>query len=502
MKKIEMWADSFHEGNWACTNLAKLHDSLEEKNTTEIDYYKGFIPVYRFFVGNQCILEITVYGSYNSWSPIPKKVKELLSWGKPDFLAYCPLENKILFAVEETAAVPTGNQALQRCERLYGSARERIPFWYLLAEYGTHKDGRLRRDSIWPSIMAIKLSVFYKTPSITLHYSDKENPEGYDFGQGVNSLFKALTIILENFGKGLDTYTNIKDEIEAHYLDMIRFIESQSSNITGYIPGQHHFDDKTLPEKLASMALNLNDSRPDDFYREFPDFLQWPTVSEWQKKSGTKARSSQLIKYDKFAEGLEKSIDSGKCYILGTNTGSRPQKAPALSEWIEKQNSFYGKASLAPPVENYMELNDFPESKSGNRHVTTAKNIIYLFDRFSDVKKLIESSFERLSGRVPELDDDALALVYISNSVKPGRIFGDPFTGQISAYSSAFGKFDNPKRLIIAYFPHQSYTQIIDTKQRKVNNKGLVLLREMCDLIIFSGGVAVTFNDQGRGVAI
>lgn len=497
-----MWADSFHEGNWACVNLAKLHDNLEEKNTTKTDYCKGFIPVYRFFVDNLCILEITVYGSYNSWSPLPSKVQELLSWGKPDFLAYCPLENKILFAVEETAAVPTGNQALQRCDRLYGSARERIPFWYLLAEYGTHKDGGVRRDSIWPSIMAIKLSVFYKTPSIILHYSDKENPEGYDFGEGVNSLFKALTIILENFGKGLDTYTNIRDEIESHYFDMLRFIESQASNITVYIPGQHHFDNKNLPERLASMGLDLNDSSPCDFYKEFPDFLKWPTVSEWQKQSGIKAKSIGLIKYDEFAQNLEKSIDSGKSYILGTNAGSRPQNATALSEWIEKQNSLTRKVPITPAVKDYMNLNDFPKSESGNRHVTTAKNIIYLFDRFSDVKKLIESSFHRLSDRLPELDHDALALVYISNSVKPGRIFGDPFTGQISAYSSAFGKFDNPKRLVIAYYPHQSYTQIIDSKQRKVKNKGLVLLREMCDLIIFSGGVAVTFNDEGRGVAI
>ncbi len=32
---------------------------------------------------------------------------------------YYPEKDKICFAVEETAAVPTGNQALQRCERLY-----------------------------------------------------------------------------------------------------------------------------------------------------------------------------------------------------------------------------------------------------------------------------------------------------------------------------------------------------------------------------------------------
>ena len=63
-------------------------------------------------------------------------------------MAYDANSREILFAVEETAATPTGNQAMQRCERQYGSARFRIPHWYLISEYGLHRDGGVRRDSI------------------------------------------------------------------------------------------------------------------------------------------------------------------------------------------------------------------------------------------------------------------------------------------------------------------------------------------------------------------
>ena len=63
-------------------------------------------------------------------------------------MAYDANSREILFAVEETAATPTGNQAMQRCERQYGSARFRIPYWYLISEYGLHRDGGVRRDSI------------------------------------------------------------------------------------------------------------------------------------------------------------------------------------------------------------------------------------------------------------------------------------------------------------------------------------------------------------------
>jgi hypothetical protein len=89
-------------------------------------------------------------------------------------------------------------------------------------------------------------------------------------------------------------------------------------------------------------------------------------------------------------------------------------------------------------------------------------------------------------------------MVYLSNSLKPGRIFGDPFTGQISAYSTAFGKFDHDPRLIVAYFPHQSFSQFMDTNKKLISNKGFVLMRELVDFVVLGGGVVIKFSKDGR----
>ena len=85
-------------------------------------------------------------------------------------------------------------------------------------------------------------------------------------------------------------------------------------------------------------------------------------------------------------------------------------------------------------------------------------------------------------------------IVYISNSIKPGRIFGDPFTGQISAYSVSFGKFDIDKRLVVSYFPHQSFSQFLDTNNKIILNKGFTIMRELVDLVILGGGVMIKFS--------
>lgn len=94
------------------------------------------------------------------------------------------------------------------------------------------------------------------------------------------------------------------------------------------------------------------------------------------------------------------------------------------------------------------------------------------------------------------------SLVYISNSIRPGRIFGDPFTGQISAYTSIFGYNNQKKRLIISYFPHQSFSQFLDTNNKNINNKGFTIMRELVDLIILAGGVLLRFNKNGRAEII
>jgi len=501
LKKIELWADSFHEGDWACKHLAKIHAS--KGLNVKIEYEFGFQPVYCFDFGFQK-LNIVVYGSYTSWSPIPNSINELIKWGKPDFLAYNPETDDILFAVEETAAIPTGNQALQRCERQFGASRAKIPFWYLLAEYGVHRDGGIRRDSIWPTIMGLKLSIKNSTPSMVLHYSDKENPEGYDFGSGVTSLFDALYQMLSNFTHGHSTLYEMENILNGHYRDMFRFLSSQYHGIIEYLPGIENFNNPKMIEALVSLALNRNAEKTSNFFESFPNFLHWPESKDWFRQGGKKVSASTLIKFDPLAAKLEESITAGHCYVISSNAGSRPQKLKEVESWIEIQNQSFKETARKLNIHASFEMNssDFPRSDAGNLHLTTAKNILYLFDNFSDVKNLVNKVYPRTTPFLNEYRGNQKSIFYISNSLKPGRIFGDPFTGQISAYATAFGKFDDEPRLVICYFPHQSFSQFIDIKNKLVSNKGFVLMREIVDFIILGGGVIVKFNEDGRAVAL
>ena len=124
-------------------------------------------------------------------------------------------------AVEETAATPTGNQAMQRCERQYGSAHLRIPYWYFVSEYGEHVDGGVRRDNIWPSIAAIKLTLIKNTPCLVLHYSDIDNVEDYNSGNGLGLLFSSLSHIIDNYVCGKSILDQTEELLASQYQEML-----------------------------------------------------------------------------------------------------------------------------------------------------------------------------------------------------------------------------------------------------------------------------------------
>lgn len=143
-----------------------------------------------------------------------------------------------------------------------------------------------------------------------------------------------------------------------------------------------------------------------------------------------------------------------------------------------------------------MKITDFPKTENGNIHVTTSKNIVYLYDKWVDLKNAIESAYPRLRGKLTNIPDEIPVFLYLSNSLKPGRLFGDPYTGQLSCYSTCFGKFDQKPRAVVVYFPHQAYTQAFDSHGKVVKNKGTTLYSELTDYIIFNAGVAVSLKNE------
>lgn len=493
MKEIEIWADSFHEGMWCCDNVCLKLKDLDY--SYEKEFINGFIPKYTLSKDGKKELELVVYGSYKSWSPIPSKIKELIEWGKPDFVAYDAERDKILFAVEETAATPTGNQAMQRCERQYGSAHLRIPYWYFVSEYGEHVDGGVRRDNIWPSIAAIKLSILKKIPSIVLHYSDIDNVEDYNSGKGLDLLFSSLSSIINNHILGQDIFDNMDEIISKQYCEMIKFIVSQWENVIDFLPSEDLLKEKNTAKIISHYALN-NVKKEDAFLQE--EILIWPLTDEVPTEVLGKQKGKELIKYDRLAELLEKDVTNDRCYILSNNAGSgKPPKREKVKGWINDQKILFSKSEkLNPPASFLMTIDDFPQTGNGNVHITTSKNIVYLYDNWGDLKKAIFKAYPRLNGKLNGIADDKPVFLYVSNSLKPGRLFSDPFTGQLSAYATCFGKFDSTERAVVMYFPHQVHTQVFDKKGRIAKNKGTTLYEELTDYIIFNSGVAVSIKNQ------
>lgn len=315
--KFEIWADSFHEGEWCCDNLAKMAQNKGFKWKKE--YNMGFLPIY-YYENSSVKMEIEVYGSYDAWKEEPEEIKELIKWGKPDFIAYAVEQKHIVFAVEETSATMTGNQPMQRCERQYGSAIHQIPYWYLVSEYGVHLDGGTRRDSIWPSISAFKLSREYETPNIVLHYSGEDSPEDYKIGKGLYLLFESLFQMLVVYSTNADK-EGLLDIIEKQYAEMIRFVNSQWENMVDFIPSRSMLNNKNTARLLAYAALGKGEKS------ELDGFLQWPLISEIGEEQRKRWKKSDLLTYNKLSALFEGDIENDKCYILSNNAGSgRPDR--------------------------------------------------------------------------------------------------------------------------------------------------------------------------------
>jgi hypothetical protein len=488
--EIEIWADSFHEGDWACRRLAEL--VLADGGEHEISYLEGFIPRHTLTTENWAIT-LTVFGSYRSWRHLPDELSELLDWGKPDFIAFDPESRDIIFAVEESAATPTGNQALQRCERLYGAARLRVPFWYLLSEYGLHIDGGVRRDSVWPAIMSLKLSRGQSTPSVVLHYSDIDNPEDYLSGTGLKSLFTSLLIILENHTLGRPPLHAMVPVLTDQYQGMLEFIASQWQNLLPFLPGSEALASPTAAADYAAEACGVEDEA-----RAWSEtFLVWPRVPDLPENIRNNLRSRDLIKHDPLCVLLELDIEAGRAYGTSSGTGSRPQRPEAVAEWITAQQTLFDRSPTPDPAATFtMHSQDFPPSQGNLRHVTTSKRIVFLYDHWRDLRASIEAAYPRLAGRIPSDQDERPVLLYLSNSLKPGRIFGDPFTGQISAFAVCFGRFDPEPRMVVGYFPHQAHTQAI-VEAGKRRGKGLTIMTELTDYLLFTGGVLISLSSEG-----
>ncbi|MBW2972759.1 hypothetical protein KY346_00020 [Candidatus Woesearchaeota archaeon] len=244
-----IWADSFKEGEWAVNLL--IRDSKFKLVNLEFRY--NFQPVF-YIKYSKKIIRCTVYGGYKAWANKPEPVEKFLEISRPDVIVYNVNTDKVVLAIEETAAVPTGNQSLQRLERVWWAAELKIPFVYLITEYGVHKDGNLRKNSIWPAYLGLKLCSQYDTPSLTMLFGDKDHPEDYAFGPGVGFLSELMGLYIQE-----DLGSNIKVDLKSLLIkiiqDMNQFILSHKDNISKSLPGCDILVDKKYIEYVAESIM-------------------------------------------------------------------------------------------------------------------------------------------------------------------------------------------------------------------------------------------------------
>lgn len=363
-----------------------------------------------------------------------------------------------------------------------------------MSEYGEHIDGGVRRDNIWPSIAAIKLTLLQRTPCVVLHYSDIDNVEDYNAGNGLGLLFAALSGIVNNYILGRDIFFEMEPLLAKQYREMLLFISSQWGKVIDHLPSKELLQQAETADIISRFALHTM-TASDILVKD--QILVWPLVSGVPDDVLEHQRGKRLIKQDTLAALLEADITQNKCYILSNNAGSgRPTSRENIQSWVNQQKALFGRsAELSPPARFTMKPEDFPETDNGNIHVTTSKNIVYLYDRWSDLRTAIQTAYPRLCGKLTAIPDEKPVFLYISNSVKPGRLFGDPYTGQLSAYATCFGKFDSQDRAVVVYFPHQVHTQVFTKAGKIIKNKGITLYRELTDYLIFHAGVAVSLKD-------
>ena len=107
---------------------------------------------------------------------------------------------------------------------------------------------------------------------------------------------------------------------------------------------------------------------------------------------------------------------------------------------------------------------------------------------------VFECSFGINSEIRNQIDEKPLLLFKIDSLESGGRAFsGDPFTGQVAAYSKIFcyNLENNKERTFIIYYSHQLYSQFFTASGTIKQNKGTKVIEKNVDLLITNNGIVL-----------
>jgi hypothetical protein len=223
----------------------------------------------------------------------------------------------------------------------------------------------------------------------------------------------------------------------------------------------------------------------------------WPKARDF--KNGQTA--SHLYKHDALLVSLEQLVTDKRAWGPIKGTTKRTESEQKLRDWLQRQNLKCLSLQQLPDFHHdygvELSLSDFPENTrtANTRVVTTSPNIAYLLDDTGDFTQSLSQAFGAKSGQISArvLSEEIGTFVYVTNSVESGgRAFsGDPFTGQVAAYSRIFAHDLLGNRVLnfVAYYPHQLYSQFYTARGLIPNNKGVKMLRSQATLIVSCGGI-------------
>jgi len=221
----------------------------------------------------------------------------------------------------------------------------------------------------------------------------------------------------------------------------------------------------------------------------------WPLAKDLAKPQ----RGQQLYKDDPFLRCVESLVDNRRAWLPIVGKTKRTEPEPKLAAWLVKQRDKMQSVEKLNHWSKNVTINvkEFPLAPNSKRIIATAKSILYLIDSTNDLVECIGAAFGQNAKTESAgiLDVSIPAVVFISNSVESGgRAFsGDPFTGQVSAFSRIFCSdiMGEKERNFVPYYPHQLYTQFFNKNGKKVANKGANILQSLADLIITAKGVLI-----------
>ena len=167
--------------------------------------------------------------------------------------------------------------------------------------------------------------------------------------------------IVENHASKKQIFINLQENFKDHVRDMLRFIDSQYSNIIDTVPGIHHFKNEELIDDIADLVLNKESISLDDFYLKYDGFLSFPTTTKWYEMGGKAYSSSDLIKFDDLCSALEDSLRRNLMLLARMLEVSHNQRKECNHGFHRKTNRSILQQNNSIEAYLNLDIKDFPD---------------------------------------------------------------------------------------------------------------------------------------------